>query len=185
MKKAKEVKFLLSIVLLGIFSGCATYPISGSLRNIARRDISFSMVQSNPAAYVGSIVIWGGFIIETSNLAGGSEMLILETPLRSDEVPIPSTYTQGRFIAKASGFLDPVIYSSGRRVTIAGEITGSEMRKIGETEYSYPVINIKELYIWGERLYYEPYYYEPHYYPYPGPHIFIEGRFDRRHHFRH
>jgi len=164
---------LLKIFLLGLFlfqiSGCA-YPISKELRQEATKEPTFPIVLQNPAAYVGSIVIWGGKIIETQNVAGGSEIIVLETPLDYQEMPESEKYSQGRFIAKSSTFLDPEVYSKGKRITVAGEIIGKETKPLGKTEYTYPVIMIKQIHLWRKVRMYPyppPYYgYGPYYEPY-------------------
>ena len=54
------------LALASLVAGCA-YPISKELRQKAAADLTFAMVLGNPDAYRGSIVIWGGHIIETRN----------------------------------------------------------------------------------------------------------------------
>ena len=97
-------KLLLFGLFLFVISGCA-YPISKELRQEASKEPTFPMVLQNPTAYSGSIVIWGGKIIEAHNVTGGSEIIVLETPLDYQEMPESEKYSQGRFIAKAQHFL--------------------------------------------------------------------------------
>jgi outer membrane lipoprotein len=153
-------KFLASGVFFLLISGCA-YPISKELRQEANKELTFLTVLQNPTAYVGSIVIWGGKIIETDNIAGGSEILVLEIPLDYQEMPESERYSRGRFIAKSPTFLDPEIYEKGRKITIAGEIIGKETEPLGKTKYTYPLILIKQIHLWRKiRLYpYSPPYY--------------------------
>jgi outer membrane lipoprotein len=152
--------------------GCA-YPISKAVRQEAREGPTFSMVLQDPTAYVGSIVLWGGRIIETIPQSEGSEIIVLETPLDYLEEPEAAKYSRGRFIAKSSKLLDPEIYKKGRKITLAGEIVGKEKRPLGKAQYTYPVVMIKELYLWKKkRVYaYPPYYwYGPyHFVLYPWP----------------
>jgi outer membrane lipoprotein len=110
----------------------------------------------NPEAYTGNIVIWGGLIMETSNPPDGGEIIVLQSPLDSDEFPeTKSTY--GQFIAKASTFLDPLIYKKGRKVTLAGEIVGKRVKALEVMLYVYPIVRIKELYLWSkERVWWQP-----------------------------
>lgn len=164
--------FLLSGFFLFVASGCA-HPISKELRHQANKDLTFSRVIQNPEAYTGNIVIWGGLIIETSNPPDGGEILVLQTPLDSGEYPnTKSTY--GQFIAKASTFVDPVIYEKGRKVTLAGQIIGKRVKALGVMKYTYPVVGIKELFLWSKkRVWWQPpsYYgwkwelYEPYFWP--------------------
>lgn len=145
------------VALLGLFlfmiSGCAS-PISKELRQEASKELTFPTVLKNPTAYVGSIVIWGGKIIETHNIAEGSEILASEIPLDYQEMPEAEKYSQGRFIAKSSTFLDPVVYKKGKKITVAGEIIGKETKPLGKTKYTYPTILIKQIHLWRRmRLY--------------------------------
>jgi outer membrane lipoprotein len=151
-------------VLLGLFLlflwGCA-YPISKELRQEAKGSPTFAMVLQDPTAYTGSVVIWGGSIIQTLNAKEGTEILVLEAPLGYEGMPEGTRYSQGRFIAKTPKYLDPEIYKPGRRITIAGEIVGKEIRPLGKTEYAYPVAVIKEIHLWGRHrvyVYPSPYY---------------------------
>lgn len=68
------------------------------------------------------------------------------------------------------------IYSKGREVTLAGEVKGKRVLPLGEIEYTYPLIAIKEIHLWPDEskglIYpypygYYPYWYHPYgYYPY-------------------
>ncbi len=148
--------FLLSGFFLFVVSGCAYYPISKELRNQANKDLTFSQVIQNPEAYTGKTVIWGGLIIETSNPPNGGEITVLQTPLDSGEYPnTKSTY--GQFIAKTSAFVDPVIYAKGRKVTLAGEIIGKRVKAQQVMRYTYPVVGVKELFLWSkEKVWWQP-----------------------------
>jgi len=160
MAHGRFPRFLfLALFFFGI-AGCG-YPISQGLRGEARKDLTFPMVLQNPTAYIGSIVIWGRKIIETHNVTGGSEIIVLETPLDYQEMPESEKYSEGRFIVKSSAFLDPEIYKKGKKITVAGEIIGKETEPLGKTKYTYPVILIKQIHLWRRiRLYrYSPPYY--------------------------
>ena len=169
MAHYKFTKFLALGLFLFLISGCA-YPISKELRQEASKELTFSMVLQNPTAYIGSIIIWGGKIIETQNVAGGSKIIVLETPLDYQEMPEAEKYSQGRFIAKSSTFLDPEVYKKGKKITVAGEIIGKETKALGKTGYTYPVVMIKQMHVWKKyRAYYAyppSYYYGPYYGPY-------------------
>jgi outer membrane lipoprotein len=194
MVGGKLHRFLLCCLFLLLIWGCA-YPISKQLRQEVNKNITFSMVLEDPSKYAGSIVIWGGEIIQTINLKDGTEIMVLQTPLGSWEKPRDEEHSQGRFIAKGSGYLDSEIYRRGRKITVAGEIIGKEIKPLGEIKYTYPVVEIRELRLWArERIYYvEPYwgYYSPDYYPWgywgaypfdwdylPYGYYFDEGDFD-------
>lgn len=160
MAYPKIYRFLFYALLPLFLSACA-YPISQQYRKEAQPDLTFSMVLKNPDAYIGSIVIWGGSIIETYNRRGETEITVLETPLGYWEKPEAVEFSRGRFIVRTLIFLDPAIYKAGRRITVAGEVIGKEARPLGETKYTYPLLKAKEIHIWRK----EPVYvYPPDYY---------------------
>jgi outer membrane lipoprotein len=165
MTVPRFMAFLFLALLFLAPHGCA-YPISKQLRGEARKDLAFSMVLSDPDAYTGSTVIWGGVILETSNYPHRSEMTVLETPLDDLEEPKAVEFSQGRFIARTQKFIDPEIYGRGREITVAGEIIGKETRPLGKSDYTYPVIMVKELHLWPREGWS---WYPPPYYGYPGP----------------
>ena len=181
MNVRKIVGVLLLAGLLTGAGGCA-YPVSKQVRKEARKGLTFQMVLKNPSDYANSVVIWGGQIISTENLKEGTRLTVLQTPLDSGLAPREAERTQGRFIALTPAFLDPMIYMDGRRLTIAGVIAGQETQPLGAGQYAYPVIKIREIYIWRREIaYYDyPYYYDHGYYPYPGP--FFRGGFEFERH---
>jgi outer membrane lipoprotein len=146
------------LLLLILFSGCT--PISKELRAQTDRTVSFRQVFQNPEANKGKIVIWGGEIIETINQKDGTTLIvILQRPLDWMEEP-KFQRSEGRFIVRAEGYVDPYVFKRGRRITVAGEILERKVMRLGELEYPYPLLQSKQLYLWGE------YYYSPYPYPY-------------------
>ena len=173
------------VLLFLITFGCA-YPISENLRQEAQKNLSFSMVLQDPMAYKGAIVIWGGKIIKTLNRKHGTEILVLQTPLNWRERPEGEESSRGRFIAKSPGYLDAAVYRAGRKVTVAGEVSGKETLPVGEIEYTYPVVIIREIHLWPkEKAYYYPppdYYWGWGLYPPPYPYGWWHGDEDEGRH---
>ena len=100
-------------------------------------------------------------------------MFVVGRELRDDEKPITDGDSEGRFIASFDGFVDPLVYKSGRPLTVVGSIEGSTVRAIGEYDYRFPVVAVRDSYLWEEpvktKVIYAPaprydYYY---YHPYP------------------
>jgi outer membrane lipoprotein len=171
MSDAKVSRFLVLGVWLLILSGCA-YPIFSSLRQEVNPNVTFSMVLKDPTAYVGAVVLWGGIIVETLNVGPKeTDMIVLESPLSWDEKPKAAKYSQGRFIARNPTFLDPMVYRKGRKITLAGQVIGKETKSLGKTQYTYPLVMVKELYLWERerRAYPAPYYYDPWWGPWYSP----------------
>jgi outer membrane lipoprotein len=152
---------------LAALAACA--PISQDIRRQADASAPFSEIQKNPDRYRGEVVIWGGVIIETTNLKESTAIRVMQTALDIQERPVDLDSSQGRFIIQVDRFLDPDIFKKGRLVTVGGEIAGKETRPVGEIQYTYPVVRAKELKLWEQPIPYPPYYYDPWYWgpPYP------------------
>jgi len=162
MRTFRSLKFLALGLLI---AGCA-YPISRQLREEVAKNVTFPMVLSNPSAYIGDIVIWGGTIIRTINRKAGTEIFVLDTPLDYAGAPKAYVHSRGRFIAKSSEFLDPAVFKRGNEITLAGEISGEKTLRLGQTHYTYPVVMIKELHLWEKEYYYPDYFDDYRYFPY-------------------
>jgi outer membrane lipoprotein len=170
MSTHSGLRWIFVVLLLGIVSGCASSPISQTYRHEAQGNFTIGQVRQNPYNYIGVTVIWGGQIIATNNTAEGTEVVVLAMPLDSDDYPVLGAGSEGRFIAQIPGFLDPEIYQRGKLITLAGQITGTAVRPLGQVQYAYPVIGAKQYYLWTEERNYSPYHgpYGPNdsYYPY-------------------
>jgi len=177
MVHRRLAELLAFVSMITLFMGC-TRAISPEMRQQVSPDASFPMVLQNPEAYVGRTLILGGVIINSLNRPDGTEIVVLETPLDYQEFPRDEEHSRGRFIARTAAYLDPEVYKKGRKITLAGAVIGKETRPLGEIEYTYPVLQIKELHLWKEvvRYYpyptpywhwYGPYYWWPYYPQYP------------------
>jgi len=149
MASHKFPDLLLCALIVSALAGCA-YPISKDLREAASMDLTLSMVVQNPKPYLGSIVIWGGIMFEVMNRPKGTEVTIIQIPLDSGGYP-NTRITQGRFIAKTDKSLDPEIYKKGKKITLAGEITGIKEKELGPMKIPYPVVEILELHLWENK----------------------------------
>jgi len=127
--------------------GCAPV-ISENVLKSVDKNVTYRALSRNPDQYKGKIVLLGGSILETIPTANKTVITILQYPLASDNRPEVTSPSQGRFLVEVEGFLDPAIYRAGRWITVAGAATGKETRKLGQINYTYPVLNSKELYLW-------------------------------------
>lgn len=162
MTRHRLLSFLALSLSLFVGSTCATKPIAKQYREEAKaEDLTFPMVLQNPDAYVGDTVLWGGDIIEIANAQEGTRIVVLETPLSGHERPKGAQQSQGRFIAMSSKFLDPAVYKKGRKITMAGVVAGKETLPLGNANYTYPVVTVKQLHLWERRprYVYSPYNY--------------------------
>jgi outer membrane lipoprotein len=156
----------LAIALALLLSGCVHAMSQESVRKSVK-NVPFSEVASNTFFYEGKLFIWGGIIVGTTLTEEGTFIEVVQTPLNRYGVINDTDVSEGRFLVRSRKFLDPLIYEEGRYITVAGVLKGSEKRPLGKTDYVYPVLEAKELYLWKEEVlyppYYDPWYYRPRY----------------------
>ncbi|MBI5491507.1 MAG: Slp family lipoprotein [Deltaproteobacteria bacterium] len=151
---------ILVLAALVVFAGCSVMP--KTILKEVDRDITLDMVRSRPEQFVGKRVLWGGKILGTDNLEEHTEIEVLESSLGYDDTPANGT-SKGRFIIQSKQFLDSNIYKANKRITVAGTIKGVEVRKIGKSDYRYPIITPIDMRL-SEQPPQTPY---PDYYNYP------------------
>lgn len=134
---------LLSAIAVLLIAGCAPV-ISKETLGTVNRGLEFSEVAGRPADYIGQSVVFGGTILETRNEEGRTVIEVLQEGLDSRLRPAERGESAGRFLVEFPEFKDPAIYSKGKRITVAGEVIGSERQRIGRGTYDYPVIQPRE-----------------------------------------
>lgn len=148
-----------------------TYAISPELSKKADRTISFEQLQTDPELYKGTLVILGGTIALSNNIKDGTLIEVSQTPLDHWGKPMTRQKPAGRFIVLYAGYLDVLVYASGRDITVAGVIEGVRQKGLGDTTNTYPVILSKELKLWPKerQSWSRPQYLDPLYDPYSSP----------------
>ncbi len=150
---------LLSIVMALVFlSGCV-HAISRDVLKEVDKEIIFSELVKDPNAYKDKVVLLGGVIVKTLNKKEGTLLEVYQTQLDQEGMPIQIDSSEGRFLALYQGLLDSEIYRKGRKVTIAGTVQGEKVLPLGEIEYRYPYLLIKDIHLWEKE---EPRPYEPY-----------------------
>ena len=155
------------ILFLILLSGCV-HVISKDLRVKSDPHLTLGLVRQNPESYKGKWVVWGGEVIETTNQKDETTLIeIFQRPLDWREEPKRTNISEGRFLILSEKYLDPYIFGSGRRVTVAGEILGEKIRPLGEMDYRYPLVLSKQVHLWDYYYSYPYYYYDPWWWGYP------------------
>jgi len=165
----KLVLTLLLLLSYGSLNGCAP-TFSRQLRQRASPPVSFQELVEHGAGHEGELVILGGYILQTSNEPDGSLLSILQAPLDSRDKPKSRDLSEGRFLVRTKEFLDPEIYGKGRKISVAGKVSGILPQPLGNRLYQYPVVEAEELHLWPkEERYVRPYrdYWHYPWYPYP------------------
>lgn len=152
------VRLALLAILVG---GCAT-AFPDSVMRTVDTGITADQLATHPDALKGARVIVGGDILSIQPRPGVTEIELLTRRLRGDDSPEHTDRSPGRALFHTPEFLDPAVYAPGRRITVVGEVTGVEERKIGEVPYRYPVITAERIRLWPRDV-----LVAPGYYPYP------------------
>ncbi len=112
--------------------------------------VNFVDLKATPANYIGRIVKIGGIVISAKRTKDQTEIEILELPTEPRE---PATTerlrSEGRFLAVREVFLDPASVPAGTPITVIGVVKGSTTKPLDESEYTYPVLEIKHLIDWN------------------------------------
>jgi outer membrane lipoprotein len=181
MKRDPFVRCLLPLAALALLAGCATAPkpLQGE----------FSSSSPGQDAPEGTRVRWGGTIVEVEPKQDVTCFQILSRELGPLARPREGDVSEGRFIACRSGFYDPAIFDIGREVTVVGNRSGVEVRRIGEYDYTLPRVAADVVYLWPVRYSFDEWYPSPSFWgPGWGPgwgwYGFYHRPFIHRHHIR-
>ena len=140
------------LIFLPLLAACASAPTFNTAG--VDRSLTPQRVTGSPQSTTGKNVQWGGTIVRTTNLKDSTQIEVLGFPLDSNGRPEVDATAQGRFLLDRTGFLEPADYAAGRQVTAVGTVTGTLEGKVGEADYTYPVIHTRQLYLWPpERSY--------------------------------
>ena len=129
------------------FCGCTTI-ISEQSRKLVDTDADFSRIRATPEAYIGKHLLIGGRIVATRNSQGGAQLEIVQFDLDYSLAPLNPFRSYGRFIATSNDFLEPLIYKRGMLITLVGEVKGKQTQRLDDMDYTYPVITMREWYLW-------------------------------------
>ncbi|MGQ0665504.1 MAG: Slp family lipoprotein [Nitrospiraceae bacterium] len=112
--------------------------------------VAFGDLYAAPANYVGRMVKIDGIVIRTKRTTDQTELEILQLPTKPAGPPTTERLrSEGRFLAVREALLDPASVPAGTPITVIGVVKGSTMRPLDESEYTYPVVDIRHLIDWN------------------------------------
>jgi outer membrane lipoprotein len=174
MKFVKLIIHSCGFVSIMLISACSSH-IPPEIRQAVDDAPDVAQVRQQAEAYMSQKVRWGGVILNTENKQNTSWLTVIAFPLSDNGEPQVSDKSPGRFIAIIDEFVEPLVYSHDRKITVTGNLLRSETLKVGEFPYEYPVIQVDHYYLWPavqeppDINYYPYWWYDPWYYPYyPG-----------------
>lgn len=154
LKKSTLTRLPLCLLFCGLLAACATGPIKleqpASSISVAQVRAT---IEDNDASQVSqqTQVLWGGTVLNVSNLADSTQVEILAYPLDRRQRPMTGRTAQGRFVASYEGFVEPLSFPPGRIVTLLGTLTDPVRGVVGDVDYVYPSINVSESHLWSEQ----------------------------------
>ena len=98
----------------------------------------------------GETVLWGGLILAIENLDDSTCLEVMAYPLDASQSPDVDDEPLGRFMLVEQGFLEPLTYAEGRRISVIGRLTGEYRGRVGESDYVYPLVRGERLKLWSE-----------------------------------
>jgi outer membrane lipoprotein len=135
--------------------------------------VSFADLKRSPGEYIGRTVMIGGNVIKAKRTEAGTELEILQLPTEKEGTLTEERLrSEGRFLAVREQFLDPASLPQGTPITVIGTVKGETTRPLDESDYTYPIIEVKHIIDWNSiasqrRRDRSPYY--GAYYPPYGP----------------
>ncbi len=146
----QKLLFLTPLALLSILlAGCASTPDFDTAG--VDKALTPQSVVAEPDLNRGKSVLWGGTILNTSNLEEMTQIEILAYPLDSSQRPLLEDKPLGRFIVQHNGYLEPATFAQGRLLTILGSVGDTQSGKVGKSPYTYPVVIAQQLHLWSLR----------------------------------
>jgi outer membrane lipoprotein len=138
--------------------GCSSGPpvVPKEFQSQIDSSVSFRELQAAPQNYQGRTVLFGGEVLSAKRTQEGTELEIIQLPVSGDDPPAERrSESQGRFLALDRFAEDPAAFPPGTRVTLVGEVKGEEVRRLDESTYRYPTVEVKHLYVWDPEVYRE------------------------------
>lgn len=178
MKSAQMAIVL--VLALALSSGCSA--ISSQLRSQAVLDPPLRSLVPASGPPSDRLVLLGGYVLETVNERAESRVTVLQAPLGIGDEPGVPEQSQGRFVLRQAGFLDPALYAKDRKLTAVGRVIGTITTQVGDQEQTIALIDALEIHLWPvavagpydsctwcddpfyDRYYYRPLWYRQHYY---------------------
>lgn len=169
----KSITYLSGLVAIVLLTACASH-IPPKIKQPLDGSPSVAQVRHQTDAYLSQKVRWGGVILDTENKQDSSSLTIVAFPLDDDGEPQVKGESTGRFIAIVDEFLEPLVFSQNREITVIGKVLKTQTLDVGEYAYEYPVIQVEHYYIWPVKeepvkVDYPPYWWYDPYFPWHYP----------------
>jgi len=173
MVKVKRFMYRILVLSLIVFISACSAKLEKPIDVVLENNPKTHIVRQNIENFVGQRVRWGGMIASVINEKDRTQIEIVSRVLDGTGRPESSDQSTGRFIAKINGFLDPMVFSKGREITVVGTVNGKVIKNIDKFEYLYPEVIVEVFKLWPptekQVPYYDPFWYDPWYMRHYGP----------------
>src|SRR2546427_327617 len=147
-----QIQMLHLIMLGGLAAGLTACVTSKGPQKSAqrKRSITFAKAIKDPDAYKVANVVWGGRIADViSDPNKGPELVVSDIPLYAlGKEPVYGAKSQGFFIARSCGSLDPKIFRPGEVITLTGQIIGKATQPGNEGQQDCPEVQMESVRFW-------------------------------------
>lgn len=144
MRELKRLALLLTGALL--LAACAN--TAGLVTEGVDTSLTPQQALSEESLQQGKRVLWGGVIINSTNLEQQTRLEVLAYPLDSDHYPQTDKPAYGRFLLLREGYLETVDYAPGRLISVVGRFDGSRRGRVDQSDYTYPLVLTEQLHLW-------------------------------------
>ena len=112
--------------------------------------VSFADLKRAPGEFIGRTVMIGGNVIRAKRTGAGTELEVLQLPTEKEGgVTEERLRSEGRFLAVRESFLDPASLPQGTPITVIGTVKGETTRQLDESDYTYPILEVKHIIDWN------------------------------------
>ncbi|MDH5394591.1 MAG: Slp family lipoprotein [Gammaproteobacteria bacterium] len=139
---------LLTFIFIALQISCASAP-KFDTKQVDSSLTPQQVIDDMPATR-GKSVLWGGTILDIRNLKNTTQIEILAYPLNTYHRPLTDKKPLGRFIILRDGYLEAASYAQGKQLTVVGKVSGTRSGKIGDTQYTYALIEAQQLHLWAD-----------------------------------
>lgn len=134
---------LLALLLLTACSRHATFDTRATTLTLTPQQA----ISETPTP-LGKQVLWGGMIIQASNLPESTRLEVLAYPLDSSHTPRINQPPLGRFLLHHPEYMETIDYAAGRRITVLGKLTRIDEGMVDQSPYRFPVVESQQLHLW-------------------------------------
>ncbi len=141
MRSLEMFKAGLLLTALTILGACQTTDLSNDSTD-AQTNAPNTL---HKVATVGDQFLWGGKILAVENRQDTTEITVLSYPLSGKNNHKFEMESTGRFIAVHHGYLEPLDYVKGHRITVVGTLAGFREGSVSNAEYNFPLLDIEAI----------------------------------------